>query len=62
MWYLASLIVASFSCVYNIMSKNNINAKNVNTRNFNYHTLSRDGIRGGMEWVTMPQRDWGWNG
>ena len=43
------------------MSNNNknINAINVNTRNFNYHTLSRDGIRGGMEWITMPERDWG---
>ena len=46
------------------MSNNNknINAINVNTRNFNYHTLSRDGIRGGMEWVTMPERAWGWLG
>jgi autotransporter adhesin len=42
--------------------KKNINAINVNTRNFNYHTLSRDGIRGGMEWVTMPERSWGWLG
>ena len=42
--------------------KKNINAINVNTRNFNYHTLSRDGIRGGMEWVTIPEISGGFYG
>ena len=37
------------------MSKKNFKVTNLNTRNFNYHTLSRDGIRGGMEWVTIPE-------
>ena len=39
-------------------NKKNIKVTNLNARNFNYHTLSRDGIRGGMEWVAMEQQEW----
>ncbi len=42
-------------------NKKNIKVTNLNARNFNYHTLSRDGIRGGMEWVAMEQQEWDLN-
>jgi len=39
------------------MSKTNINAINLNTKNFNYKTLSKQGVRGGMEVIVLDQQD-----
>ena len=38
------------------MSKTNINAINLNTKNFNYKTLSKQGVRGGMEVIVLDQQ------